>query len=201
MTNGRRIKYFRKRCGMKQKELGQKLGFSEGTADARIAQYETDARNARDGLTENMAVILGVAPEAISVPSFDTPEQLMHLLFALEDTYGLTAATNNGIYCLMSRADKDDTGNTLRQCLREWHEMRIKLLCGKINREEYDLWRYNYPAYRPCSEAMDKDRVIEACTQCTRCDGTCPQVARLLGFLKKTAREKGKTCIATTLEM
>ena len=41
---GKRIKRFRILCGMTQKALGMAVGFSQETADVRIAQYESGAR-------------------------------------------------------------------------------------------------------------------------------------------------------------
>ena len=42
MAFGKRIKFFRNRKGMKQKELGELLGFLGKTSDVRVAQYETE---------------------------------------------------------------------------------------------------------------------------------------------------------------
>lgn len=40
-----RLKYFRKRRNLTQKELGMMIGFSESSADVRIAQYELGSEN------------------------------------------------------------------------------------------------------------------------------------------------------------
>ena len=42
MAIGERIRFFRNLRGMTQKYLGIKLGFSERTADIRMAQYEAE---------------------------------------------------------------------------------------------------------------------------------------------------------------
>ena len=44
MAIGQRIKFFRKRKGLTQKQLGEKLGFLGKTSDVRMAQYESEAR-------------------------------------------------------------------------------------------------------------------------------------------------------------
>ena len=44
MTFGERLQFIRKHRGLTQKELGLYLGFSENTADIRIAQYELNER-------------------------------------------------------------------------------------------------------------------------------------------------------------
>lgn len=47
MAIGERIRFFRNLRGMTQKYLGIKLGFSERTADIRMAQYEAGTRTDR----------------------------------------------------------------------------------------------------------------------------------------------------------
>ena len=65
MAIGQRIKYFRNRIGMTQKQLGEQLGFKGKTSDVRMAQYESEARvpkicllytspSPRDGATSRM---------------------------------------------------------------------------------------------------------------------------------------------------
>ena len=44
MAIGQRIKYFRNRIGMTQKQLGEQLGFKGKTSVVRMAQYESEAR-------------------------------------------------------------------------------------------------------------------------------------------------------------
>ena len=44
MAISERIHFFRTKNNMTMKELGNRLGFSEKTADVRIAQYETAKR-------------------------------------------------------------------------------------------------------------------------------------------------------------
>ena len=44
MTFGEKIKFFRKRKNLTQKQLGILAGFPESNADVRIAQYESDSR-------------------------------------------------------------------------------------------------------------------------------------------------------------
>ena len=89
MAIGQRIKFFRKRKGMTQKQLGELLGFKGRTSDVRMAQYESEARVPKQDLVNMMADILGVAPKALTVPDIDTHFGLLHTLFAMEDMYGL----------------------------------------------------------------------------------------------------------------
>ena len=42
MAIGKRIRFFRNRKGMTQKQLGEILGFLGKTSDVRMAQYESE---------------------------------------------------------------------------------------------------------------------------------------------------------------
>ena len=72
MSTGQRMKYFRKRKGINQQELGVLMGFTEATADVRIAQYEKDRRFPRDSALEKMAQILDVSTITLSEPDIDS---------------------------------------------------------------------------------------------------------------------------------
>ena len=100
MAIGERIQFFRKRKGLTQRQLGKQMGFSERTADIRIAQYESGQRTPKAEMIEELAGMLDVAPEAISVPDTDTYLGLMHTFFSLEDKYGLTVTVLDGQVCL-----------------------------------------------------------------------------------------------------
>ncbi len=145
MAAGKRIRFFRNLRGLKQKELGTALGFSPSTAEARIAQYETELRLPRKELLTKIASILGVRTEAINVPDIDTMIGFMHTLFALEDMYGIKIGEIDGEVCL--RLDRTD-GPTFARNLDlflPWLRQMKKLEKGEITKEDYDWWRYNYP--------------------------------------------------------
>lgn len=144
MAFGKRIKFFRNRKGMKQKELGELLGFLGKTSDVRVAQYETEARTPKADLVKEMAQIFGVSPRAINVPNIDSYLGLMHTLFALEDMYGIKIGEIDGELCL--RLDREHREyQHLFEPFHTWQQMAAKLEFGEISQEEYDNWRYNYP--------------------------------------------------------
>ena len=147
MAIGERIRFFRNLRGMTQKYLGQMVGFPEKTADIRMAQYESGSRSPKAELTENLAGVLGVSPLALSVPDIDSYLGLMHTLFTLEDRYGLTVETGETGVSLRVDPRKGKDAAELFEMLTEWAEQAEKYRNGKINREDYDKWRYNYPKY------------------------------------------------------
>lgn len=135
-ANGRRIRFFRKRAGMSQKELGVAAGLNPASADVRIAQYESGNRTPKHALLLALSRVLGVSVEALTVPEIRSSAELMQLLFYLEDVYGLTVAGTNGDVCICFGA------GAVSEPVREWRRMAERLRSGEITREEYDRWRY-----------------------------------------------------------
>ena len=145
MAIGQRIKFFRKRKGMTQKQLGELLGFKGRTSDVRMAQYESEARIPKHDLVVMMADYLGVAPQALTVPDIDTHFGLLHNLFALEDIYGLKISEKEGEVCLSLDHSITPLLSDVDTMLRAWQKQSAMLENGDISREEYDEWRYTYP--------------------------------------------------------
>ena len=144
MAFGKRIRLFRNRKGLFQKQLGEMLGFMGKTSDVRIAQYENEARTPKDELIKEMAHIFDVSPRAITVPDIDSYVGLMHTFFALEDMYGLKIGEIDSDLCL--RLDKSSKEYLrLLEMFQAWRTMAAKTEAGEITSEEYDEWRYKYP--------------------------------------------------------
>ncbi len=144
MAIGERINFFRKRSNMTMNYLGQLLGFPAKGADVRIVQYENNSRKPKADLTKAMADAFGVAPEALAVPDIDTFVGLMHTFFTLEDVYGLTVDKIDDTVCLHLDKNVTKPGSTLWTFLEDWCSMKDKLAHGRITKEEYDAWRYNF---------------------------------------------------------
>ena len=154
MAIGERIRFFRNLCGMTQKYLGQVVGFPEKTADIRMAQYESGSRTPKADLTNKLAEVFDISPQALSVPDIDSYIGLMHTLFTLEDRYGLIIEkTGNGV-SMYADHRKGSDASELSEMLTAWAEQSEKYYNGNINRDEYDKWRYNYPKYDETSDFM-----------------------------------------------
>ncbi len=146
MAIGKRIKYFRTRKGLTQKQLGEMLGFHGKTSDVRVAQYESEARVPKNDLVKEMANIFGVSTRSITVPAIDDYVGLMQTLFALEDMYGLQIFDNDGEPCLRINPYDNENFTMMFNMFSAWQEQAALLKEGKITRDEYDNWRYNYPS-------------------------------------------------------
>ena len=164
MAIGERIRFFRNLCGMTQKYLGMKVGFSERTADIRMAQYESGVRTPKKDMTEQLAYVLGVSPMALDVPNIESDYNLIHTLFAIEDVYGLKPVKIDGVAYLVPDAQHTYKGNNLKklypnslvQLITRWANEAEKLKNGEITQEEYDRWRYTFPEV---DAAKHKERI------------------------------------------
>ena len=138
MAIGERIHFFRLLRGMTQKYLGTAV---------RLAQYESGSRKPKADLTNALAQVLDISPQALDVPDIDSYIGLMHTLFTLEDVYGLTVSEADGEVCLKVNKGKGKDAAELSKMLCAWKEQADKLSSEEISREEYDNWRYRYPEF------------------------------------------------------
>lgn len=145
MAIGERIRFFRNLCGMTQKYLGQVVGFPEKTADIRMAQYESGSRTPKADLTNKLAEVFDISPQALSVPDIDSYIGLMHTLFTLEDSYGLKITELDGEVCLHLDKGMGTNYIAMFEMFSAWEEHAEKYKNGEITKGEYDRWRYNYP--------------------------------------------------------
>lgn len=145
MAIGERIRFFRNLCGMTQKYLGQVVGFPEKTADIRMAQYESGSRTPKADLTNKLAEVFDISPQALSVPDIDSYIGLMHTLFILEDLYGLKITELDGEVCLHLDKGMGTNYIAMFEMFSAWEEHAEKYKNGEITKGEYDRWRYNYP--------------------------------------------------------
>ncbi len=144
MAIGERIRFIRNLRGMTQKYLGAAIGFTEKTADVRMAQYESGSRTPKEKMIEDLANVLEVCPQALTVPDIENYIGLAHTLFTLEDLYGVTINNIDGELCLtLDRESK--SYRSMFDMLSAWSKESEKLNNGEITKEEYDQWRYNYP--------------------------------------------------------
>ena len=144
MTIGSRIRGFRRKADMTQRELGIAVGFSPRTADVRIAQYENGGRKPKMGILGNLAAVFGISTTALNVPSIENRATLMQTLFALEDRYKLKPIRIYGETLLCVDALHGFDGEGLNDLLDEWQRQLAKLERDEITQIEYDHWRYNF---------------------------------------------------------
>ena len=145
MAVGKRIRFFRRLRGMAQKELGEVIGFSARTASIRIAQYESGTRTPKPELLKRISEVLSVSEDALTTPDLESAVCLMHTLFALEDACLFSVLSLAGHIELSSNIEDERIPLTIRVMLKTWAKLWEKRMYGKISKEEYDQWRYNFP--------------------------------------------------------
>ncbi|MCM1167644.1 MAG: helix-turn-helix domain-containing protein [Ruminococcus sp.] len=138
MANGERIRYFRKLRGLTQKQLGVMAGMNEKTADIRISQYESGLRSPKEDMLNRLAYILGVLPEALNVTNIESYTDVMQILFALEDMYGLKIGRTGDDYIIRLNK-KHGEYPVMKEMFKAWYEEAMRY----YNRS-YNDWRYNF---------------------------------------------------------
>ncbi len=147
MAIGERIKFIRNLRGMTQKQLGIATGFSEKTADIRMAQYESGSRTPKADFTKTVAGVLNVSPLALTVPDIDTDLGFIHTLFTVEDLQGIRVEKTDSEVHLIFDGNRPSTNQNIFSMLTAWAEQAEKYRNGEITKEQYDEWRYNYPKF------------------------------------------------------
>lgn len=142
MAIGERIRFFRNKAGLTQKQLGLMVGFSETSAEVRIAQYESGCRSPKNDLIKKLSRIFNVSPDALCVPNIDR-EQLLFTLFTLEDLYGFQIC-RSGSHLYLVLGDTAKPTSPMDDMLLAWSNCAELLKNGKMSKEEYDKWRYNF---------------------------------------------------------
>lgn len=84
MKIGEKIKRVRLHRHMKQRELGELVGFTDGAAN-RIAQYESSFRVPKEDMVKKIAAALNVAECALLEPDTGNLEGIMETLFWLDE--------------------------------------------------------------------------------------------------------------------
>lgn len=100
-------------------------------------------------MVADLASILEVSSKALDVPDIDSYEGLLHTLLSLEDMYGLKMSNIDGALCLTLDKSKGAGYVSMLDMFSAWQKESEKLKNEEIAKEEYDVWRYNYP----CIEA------------------------------------------------
>ena len=146
MAIGERIRFICNLRGMTQKWLGQAVGFPQKTADIRMAQYESGSRTPKEDLVKALANVLEVSPLALSIPDIDSDLGFIHTLFAVEDIHGVRAEKQGDEVHIVFDGSKRTMDESVFKMLSAWADQSEKLRKGEISKDQYDRWRYTFPA-------------------------------------------------------
>lgn len=166
MTIGEKIKKIRNFRNIKQRDLGLALGFSESTADNRLAQYETNYRVPKKDVLIKIAEILDVSPLNFISEATGSAEDIMQTffwldesnrgainLFQLERNTGKTNASNDTAVRYNDTDDwpaKAPVGmyfkyGLVNEFMEEWLYKKDQLNSEVITKDEYFEWKIQFP--------------------------------------------------------
>ena len=145
MKIGQRIKRARVHRGLTQKELGVSVGFNKKTADVRIAQYEASARTPKADMRNKLAGALNVNGRYFLDSYDDTAEDIMLLLFDLDDKHNLelTPFERDGENMVSIHIPNP----MLDRFLSEWMKKKQTLTSSdsELSETKYIEWKLNWP--------------------------------------------------------
>ena len=119
MTIGNKIRFFRDLRGYTQAELGQKVGLPGD----RIRQYENDVRTPKADMLGALADALDVDVAALSDINITSEEDIMHILFELEDNFSIDIEKQDGKTVIV--IDNEDSRNSvLNTYLNYWYDKK-----------------------------------------------------------------------------
>lgn len=132
-STGGKIRKYRMLKGLTQRELGIKAGFTEGSADVRIAQYENNKKKPRGEALSSIAASLEVDPASLDHSDMAMVDHACHALFDMEDFYGLHSVKAGKQYFLSFDIDGSGGRDVFIKFdhaafLKEWHEKRQALM-------------------------------------------------------------------------
>ena len=113
---GQRLKFVRRFRCLTQKELGILMGYSEKTADVRIAQYEKNARIPKADTVKKLAEVLNVSPVVFSQTICTSRDELLQSMYWLFLTKG---------------------GGVIYDCENEYARNRMEQKLGVITPEQF----------------------------------------------------------------
>ncbi|MBR0457262.1 MAG: helix-turn-helix transcriptional regulator [Firmicutes bacterium] len=176
-TLGRRIRYFRKRAGLTQKELAAVLDLSESA----LRNYELDNRTPGRGTLTRIADALKISYYALDMYDMSEINRTLHFLFEMEEMYQLKPDVIDGELVLRFDTKRlreligDDPFADEEPELTEEEERELKELFekipapgdaidlenqignwydaytdyqeGLIDQKTYEDWKFKYPAF------------------------------------------------------
>ncbi len=148
MTLGEKIRKYRILRKKTQKQLGEEVGFKSNTADVRINQYESNKMAPKSAIRSNISNALDIDIEAISDVNISSFEDLMFVLFELEEKYGIEIEKkDNKTYIVFDDNNKDI--ETLISYLNIWNNHKNNYLPSNTassseQLDKYNLWKARF---------------------------------------------------------
>jgi transcriptional regulator with XRE-family HTH domain len=141
---------------MTQKELGVMVGFDEKTADVRIAQYESSTRTPKADMRNKLAEALNINPRYFFDSHQYAAEDIMFLLFELDDSLNLQLSKNED----NNKVNIHIPYRLVDEFLMNWLEQKRMLADGDITKEQYTELKLNWPKTTAQSKNEENNDVV-----------------------------------------
>ena len=139
MADGSRIREFRTRRGLLQRELAEMAGVTESA----VRNYELGLRTLRPQQLEALARTLGVALDTLTDYGVETSRNALEVLFRLEEGFGARPEADEG----GARVAVDPAApgaQKLDAAVRAWAAMRARRDSGEVSEGEYLDWKRGF---------------------------------------------------------
>lgn len=180
MTVGQKIRFFRDLRGYTQAELGEMVGLPGD----RIRQYETNVRTPKPDKLREIADALDVDVAAISYVDIGFEEDIMQIIFELEDRYMVHMQKIDGKPVLVFE-NLDEDSSVINTYLNFWYDKRQAFALGNGNEErakEYIIWRGRFGSHEKAFE-----------------EGIIKKIDAAYGKgVEKLSKAKAKHCVTTS---
>lgn len=131
------IRTKRKKAGLTQKQLAEKVGLSEQA----IRMYELGKREPSSDMIKRIGEALDVAPESLRGIEVNSAREALELLFALNEKYGLTPHVDENGISLALDMRKTAASQKFVFAIQAWDSKEKELKEGLITQDEFDAWK------------------------------------------------------------
>ncbi len=125
--------------------MGVKVGFNPNTADVRINTYESDKVVPKSDIRANIARVLGIDIEALNSMNINSCEDIIFILFDLEENYGMKIENHEGRAIISFELDENNID--LISYLNIWASQKATLLPDAASSDQksvYALWKGHF---------------------------------------------------------
>ena len=155
-TLGERIRYYRKRKGMTQKQLADLCQITEPD----IRNYELDNRIPGYDTLNTIASALDVNYFTLAEPDLSSLPGAMHVLFRMEYAHGLKPIELDGKTVLTIDKQNQNTKDDLfQQMMNNWLDARKRFGSGEWTEKQYEDWLIQYPTVLPHDPVEESNKV------------------------------------------
>lgn len=142
-TLGTRIRFYRNKAGLTQKQLAQGCGLSESA----IRNYELDNRIPDQATLSKIAEVLKVNYYTLADSDPTATAGAVHAIFDMEKLYGLHPEMVNGKLCIVTErdTDKNDAPAEFYKAMKEWLAVYNIFKAGNLDEQSYFEWQAKFP--------------------------------------------------------